>query len=156
MPVYTFTLSHEYALRAFERRLARLEIRKLFAADDLKIRLNGKRISCVSRSRVSKELIRRLAFTHSATIAQRDTVDQVVTVQTYLSRLPRLASSEPAPQALDTLRARKREHSYATHAFHPYKGKYYPQLVRAIINSCITKDNGDGVGSLLRQRHYSS
>lgn len=137
MHVYTFRLSHEYALRSFERRLASIEIRRLLSRYSLKFRANGRTISCVSGSRVPNELLRRLAFTHSVEVTENDTTEQIITTQTYLNRLPRLALSDLSAEALEIVRARKREHSYATHAFHPYKGKYYPQLVRAIINSCL-------------------
>ena len=67
-------------------------------------------------------------------------VKLITPTQVLTNRLPKLIRNN-APtldlwDSLDNARCNKREHSYLSHSFHSYKGKYYPQLVGSLLNVC--------------------
>lgn len=71
----------------------------------------------------------------------------VTPFQVYVNRLPKLIRNDtalPLMDVMESVRCNKREHSYLSHAFHSYKGKYYPQLVGALLNACHVRP-GDWV-----------
>lgn len=68
------------------------------------------------------EIVRRAAFTHGFRVS-----DRVVRTYQY--------NAEGAPAAS----SRKKNSTYFTHALHRYKGKFYPQLAKCLINlSAVT------------------
>lgn len=139
---YTFELTSEYELREFEKGLAFLEISKLAKQSLASVVRNGTSVEVRSRSPLPTEGVLRLAFTERVRVKNAKSTQEYVTHQTYLNRLPKLNSKGIDWNVLEAVRASKREHSYATHGFHPYKGKYYPQLVGAIINACLGSRKG--------------
>ncbi len=129
----TLTLT-DYPLRGYERTLARLE------AQGLGLRLPRSRRNelITSTMSVRPEVLRRLAFFKEVETSGR----RVPTVQRYLDQsasLLRLSSTTLSAHATDDVPTLKNGHralvhTYLTHGLHAYKGKFYPQLVRALVN----------------------
>lgn len=85
-------------------------------------------------------MLRDLAYVRRVERLCRSGHEEIVPTQVYINRLPKLlrngTTSLFATEALETVSCNKREHSYLSHSFHTYKGKYYPQLVGALLNWC--------------------
>ncbi len=91
--------------------------------------------------RIGKTLVRELAYIERVEGISAETPSTIIPTQVYINRLPKMVKSGsdaalPEIGTLETVRCNKREHSYLSHSFHAYKGKYYPQLVGALLNMC--------------------
>ena len=136
----------DYPLRSFERQLAQLEIRGL----GLHVRKRS-RTHCLVEAPdgATLEIIaRQLAFFHEV----KSTNDAVRTLQRDLDVSASVArslstSTVSVQEALDGFVSARNGHravvhGYVTHGLHQYKGKYYPQIVKALLNHAGTIPKG--------------
>lgn len=98
-------------------------------------------ICVLTPTRLARTLARELAYIERVEGVSVDTPAAIIPTQVYINRLPKMVKSAgdtalPGVSTLETVRCNKREHSYLSHSFHAYKGKYYPQLVGALLNAC--------------------
>jgi hypothetical protein len=121
-----------YSLQQSELRLAELECQAI--GEVVKASQAGLTIETSAKPQV----LERLAFFH-AFRATDSTVDAIPTRQAvfeaagYFARRP-----APKPRSVVELVNRlngRKETSYGTHGLHPYKGKFYPQLVGALMGA---------------------
>jgi tRNA/tmRNA/rRNA uracil-C5-methylase (TrmA/RlmC/RlmD family) len=97
---------------------------------------------CVlTQVRLRKTLVRELAYIERVEGVSTESQHSIIPAQVYINRLPKMVGTAgekmlPGVETLETVRCNKREHGYLSHSFHAYKGKYYPQLVGAIMNVC--------------------
>ena len=50
--------------------------------------------------------------------------------------------------------AARKDPKYVTHGLHPYKGKFYPQLAKGLLNVAGTRRRRQAIRSVLRQRNH--
>ena len=102
-----------YKLWAYERLLNNKEIAKLLELDNKKIK---------ERLVVSSELVDRLK---KATFIHGIKTDSGYRLSTWQSILENGSTQK---------RSNRKDPKYATHGLHPYKGKFYPQLAKTLMN----------------------
>jgi DNA modification methylase len=108
-----------YKLQPYEDELRRGEVETLLGNSDM---ATTELSATVDPSRL--RLIRRLAFSANAQTVQGGFE------KTWQARLENGDSREAARSG------RKKDPKYVTHGIHPYKGKFYPQLAKALMNRC--------------------
>lgn len=158
--MFTYDLYYPYyKLRDYERDLALLEVQSLFPEiaskkifkDKIQISLNKK---------IESDKLNRLTFfaeykINDVTLAKNNYTDQ--TIIEHLSRV----SDEKISTLNDNTFKRNgsREIRYLTHSFHEYKGRFYPQLAKSLLNqsnidsSSIVLDPFCGSGTTLLESH---
>jgi DNA modification methylase len=115
-----FKLPH-YSLWPFEEIIRKREIETIIDAT-LKNRMDGSEYLKLDPYTLTKA--RRLVYTHSIDLRSGDT--------------------QPTWQAIlengfEQQKSARKDPKYVTHGLHPYKGKFYPQLAKGLINlSCIS------------------
>lgn len=117
-----------YRMFPYERELAVKEIRALIG---LPPRWAGEALSVATSRPIPTELLRRLAF-----VSRFETVG--FTGLTLTSRLEQSAllvrnGNSTTPSRGNS--SSRKEPNYLTHGLHKYKGKFYPQLCRSLINN---------------------
>lgn len=135
----------DYPLRAFERRLAKLEIEGLGCKVSKRL-LNYCLIDVVDEATVER-VTQRLAFFHEIQVSGNSlaTLQRDFDVSANVAR--GLSGSDPMQSALEGFKSarngrRAAVHGYATHGLHQYKGKYYPQIVKALLNHANVHSGG--------------
>ena len=113
-----------YRLRPYEEVLRKRETEILLDAQVPEASLNKPITLDIPVYKVPE--LKRLTFSHSVTYT--DTLN----MRTWQALLENAHSTS----------GRRKEPKYATHGIHPYKGKFYPQLVKSLINI-----SGIGVGA---------
>jgi len=104
-----------YTLKGYENLLRRREIKSLIKSD---LSQKGETLELKGNPLIMTKT-RRLTFTHSITY------EGGYNESTWQSKL------ENGLALIDSCR---KEPKYVTHGIHPYKGKFYPQLAKALIN----------------------
>lgn len=128
-----------YNLWPYELKLAKAEIEgiaKVCTFKDSQVVVKGDKSDCIQQK------LRRLAFFRNfEAFNNSDKGVEEPTDQFLLEHSASHARSKNGQQQVlvDSLVSsggliRRKESNYATHGLHPYKGKFYPQLVRALIN----------------------
>jgi DNA modification methylase len=161
---YTF-IWPSYRLKNFERDLGVLEVQSLFSNE-----VSSHRGSLVARSpkSVPIETLRNLASFRKVIVSLKngDSVE-VKPDQTLLERSVPLVRMGKTDRDIDKLLAeinnipiKRREKQYLMHRLHPYKGRYYPQLIKPLLNA--TAKQGDvvldpfcGCGTTLLECYFS-
>ena len=142
---YTF-IWPSYRLKNFERDLGVLEVQSLFAN-----RVSSRRGCLVTRSpkTVTRETLRNLTSFRKILVSLEngDSVE-VLPDQMLLERAAPLVRMAKTNRDIDKLfteinkiSLKKREKQYLMHELHPYKGRYYPQLIKPLLNA--TAKQGD-------------
>lgn len=126
---YNFSLSTSRNLREFEKVLAERQVEALNGVSEVDTTENG--FEAKSGLDLSEEQLRRLTFFEEV----EGPDGTIVPTQEYLDRLPKTDENTASLDSLLQQVPNKREHSYLTHDYHSYKGKYYPHLVSSCINA---------------------
>lgn len=124
-----------YRMWDYEEGLRHREIEALTGAETRDTTSNGAVVATLRQPALSE--IRRLAFTHSYVVGENREAAQP-TWQKVLENG-------------DTETATRKDPKYATHGLHPFKGKFYPQLAKALMNMSRA-----GVGSVLLDPYCGS
>jgi len=144
MPIYRLYFP-EYKLRGYERHLAVLEVEQAFG----KTPLTDQRtcLEVVTPFEIPNGRLECLTFFEKIEILQDAHVHTIVPRQVALdksakiSRSPRTRSQvEKLCADLKSVQNGRREHGYLTHSLHQYKGKFYPQVVKALMNFALVQD----------------
>lgn len=127
-----------YRLWDYERDLARREVVAITGAEPEDV-AGGLRLVC--QDPIDREALRKLTFFHR--IEARNGADQWkgLTRQALLENTAKIARKVESPgqvcvlldQIEQPMNGRK-ESQYITHGIHDYKGKFYPQLVKSLLN----------------------
>ena len=104
-----------YRLWPYEALLRAREIKAL-----LGVKTNGHLFSAVLDPYTTTEA-RRLVFTHGIGMTALDVLP------TWQAMIENGFSTQPSP---------RKDPKYVTHGLHPYKGKFYPQLAKGLMNLC--------------------
>lgn len=120
-------------LRGYERELGQLEVQALTG--------NARRTGDVVYSETDRPVpasrLRTVTFFERVTVVRDGQRDELTPDQVLLEKSARAvrASTTLATQSLldrvEQIPNAGREHTYLSHAWHQYKGKFYPQLVRS-------------------------
>lgn len=137
---------HEYKYFPYELRLAELEVRRILGEQPH--RQNG-------------SLHVRTAATPSPRTLERLTYFQRASVEGGFGIVPQQARLEASATARkDPARLRRQQTRYSAHGFHEYRGKFNPQMVRAVTN-ILGLDVGSrlwdpfcGSGTVLLEAHH--
>jgi len=127
-----------YSLWPYELELAKAELEQIGKA----CRFQGPQVTVTAdESAEFRKKLRRLAFFRSFEVIDNEKGMEEPTDQFLLEHSASQARSGNGQQQvlLEGLvpsggLIRRKESNYATHGLHPYKGKFYPQLVRALVN----------------------
>ena len=121
-------------LRGYERQLGHMEVEALAG----KPRRTGDVLKVSTLAPLPLERIRRVTFFERVTQVAPDGLQtELIPDQVLLEKSTRaVRASTPATMAQLLSRVEEtpnagREHTYLSHAWHQYKGKFYPQLVRS-------------------------
>jgi DNA modification methylase len=134
-------------IQPFERMLALEELRALTAAAPVPI---GNDINAALQFRVrtnvsGASLRRQLAYWHSVGIHEREITSQLRSEATSVIAKNGVALDDLpdiVPQIIDSKIPNRRCLRYATHGLHEYRGKFFPQLVRALMNMASVPSDG--------------
>lgn len=162
--LYTF-LWPTYRLKKFERNLGTLEVQTLFP-NSMSSKKGGLIVKSVES--VPFERLRSLTSFRKIKVMFGDgDFFEVQPDQMLLERsapLIRIAKTvkdvDKLLNKIDEISLKKREKQYLMHEFHPYKGRYYPQLIKPLLN--ITAKKGDiildpfcGCGTTLLESYFN-
>jgi DNA modification methylase len=135
---YVFEFPTEFELRGFERKLALLELQGMGIEPH---QVSDSEVTAELDTRLPNDVLARLAFFAQIRESSGGVTKVIRPYQHVLDRSARavkLALRKPDPQWLadqiPRLHNGRREHTYLTHSYHQYKGKYYPQLVKSLFN----------------------
>jgi len=135
---YTFYFP-EYALRGYERELGCLEVQALIG--QATVFDQGNTLELISETPLSEEDLKHLTFFEKVIIRHGDQERIVIPHQVIFDKMAKIVKLGQSRkeithlvQHLDQIRNGRREHTYLTHALHRYKGKFYPQLAKSIMN----------------------
>ena len=135
---YVFEFPVEYELRGFERELALLELQGMGIQP---CKVTNSAVTVESDTRLPNDALARFAFFAQITESSSGITKVIRPHQHVLDRSARavkLALRKPDLQWLadqiPRLHNGRREHTYLTHSYHQFKGKYYPQLVKSLFN----------------------
>lgn len=125
----------DYPLRKYERKLARLET----AGVGLAVSGARKNLVLATTSKPYEQQLERLTFFKRISTPDGPVIpaQRLLDLSTGVLRSSR--SREDLVAAMDHILAQKNGHrasvhTYLTHGLHEYKGKFYPQLVRSLVN----------------------
>ena len=121
---------HEYSYFPYERRLAALEVFRLFGADATEID-NSLRVETTNG--LDPETLRRLTYFQEVTVGREEPFVP------YQALLEASATKLNDPNLLGRQQTR-----YSAHGLHEYRGKFNPQVVRAALN-VLGLDKGDRI-----------
>jgi site-specific DNA-methyltransferase (cytosine-N4-specific) len=146
MPIYRLYFP-QYELRGYERALAVLEVQRIFGKTP--VIDHRTYLEVVSSFEIPKDRLERLTFFEKIDVSQNAYSYIIVPRQVFLdksakiSRSPRTRSQvEKLCADLYSMQNGRREHGYLTHSLHQYKGKFYPQVVKALMNFALVQ-HGD-------------
>jgi DNA modification methylase len=135
---YVFHLPHKYQLRGFEEELALLELRALGLSQS---RREGNALYVDSSLPTPKDKLERLTFFERVDVQHGAGSEVVVPYQVLIDQtakavrlVGKTTDSKLLLSAVEGVQNGRREHTYLTHSYHSYKGKYYPQLVKSLMN----------------------
>lgn len=139
MPLYEFYLAN-YKLREYEKALARKELEGLIRG--IRLKRSNNKLSATLRSKINEEHLRRLTFFSKVLIrdkrcASKRIIPDQVRYEMYSNLLKRNNGSFLLDNLLpneDIVFKPTREIRYLTHLFHEYKGRFYPQLCKSLMN----------------------
>jgi site-specific DNA-methyltransferase (cytosine-N4-specific) len=103
--------------------------------------IGSHQICFLTMAEIPESLFRNLAYVRRIEAIEPHLHRCTVPYQVYLNRLPKLirngsSTALPLGDVLACVQCNRREHGYLSHSFHSYKGKYYPQLVGSLLNTC--------------------
>lgn len=135
---YIFYFPERYKLRGFERDLAIMELSTL---GELVLDVRPRTVQVTADTPLPEVRLARLTFFEQATMTNGEETRAITPYQTLLDRcakatklVTRQANLEEIARQLPSVENGRREHSYLTHSYHQYKGKYYPQLCKSLFN----------------------
>ncbi|MCY3743576.1 MAG: hypothetical protein OXH00_21390 [Candidatus Poribacteria bacterium] len=134
---YTFRLP-SYKLWEYEFELAKREIRSLISPDgQLVLTQDGFQIEQVHPININK--LKNLCFFHCVVVDSENQSEVINTQQAISESSAKIADRAmnfaELQQKIETLVPNRRKVStYGVHGLHTYKGKFYPQLVKSLIN----------------------
>lgn len=134
-------------IQPFERELALAELRALSGSEPTPINGGSGTASSFSvTSKIPAEGLRsQLAYWEAVSTSITATTDQLRGEATSLVARNGLALTDMPDQILEAVDAKlpnKRCLRYATHGLHEYRGKFFPQLVRSLINIAEVPERG--------------
>ena len=141
---YIFKYS-QYKFREHEKLLAKYEIFSLFRGKNIiKVEEQNDFLALYTDSFIDLEKLKNLTFTSSVKIVTHTKKQTVIPIQVYLEKIADVPfksqnEGEIREKVADILKnihkyPRKRMTRYLVHGFHQYKGRFYPQLVKALLN----------------------
>jgi DNA modification methylase len=126
MVTYNFILP-SYPLKPFEREIARLEVLHLAGVEPSATTQRG--LEAVVRKRIPITTLRRMGSFERVVVEDGSSHAQVETDQHILEMAGRsVGNGKPST------RASSRPKHYLLHDLHSYKGRFYPQLIKPLIN----------------------
>lgn len=140
----TYRLQIKPYIQPFERRLALLEIQSICGRSPSPARSVGEKDTAFSieTSLPRGELVNRLTYWEWV---QHDLTRQTLreaTVNAVRNGVPFRGIQRQLPFNVDVPLPNRRCLRYGTHGLHEYRGKFFPQLVRALINIGKVPDRG--------------
>jgi site-specific DNA-methyltransferase (cytosine-N4-specific) len=136
-----------YFIQPFERELAKLQLSSF--ADSEIIEYDGR--FEVTHLRLGENHLRKLAFFKQVAVEGDNNKSTLIPDQQLLEKLATLVRRSKNEHdinrfinSLNFMQIRRKESQYLTHNLHPYKGRFYPQMIRALINFTGVK-NGDRI-----------
>jgi DNA modification methylase len=134
-------------IQPFERCLALSELKAL--SGDTPVPIDGTDETAVSfrvtTNRRRSDLRSQLAYWETVATRSEDITDQLKSEATSLIARNGVALHDMPqllPDIIETKLPNKRCLRYATHGLHEYRGKFFPQLVRALINTAAVPKDG--------------
>ena len=136
---YTFQLP-SYKLWEYEFELAKREIQALVSSDvQLVLTLGGFQIEQVLP--IDRNKLKKLCFCHCVIVASENE-NEVINTQQAISessakiadRATNFAELQRKIETSTLIPNGRKVSTYGVHGLHTYKGKFYPQLVKALIN----------------------
>jgi DNA methylase len=123
---YSFILP-SYPLKPFEREIARLEVAHLTGVEPSAI--SHRELQVRASKRIPETTLRRMGSFEGVVVGDGSSSVQIETDQHILEAAGRRVGNGKSP-------ARKvsRPKHYLLHDLHSYKGRYYPQLIKPLIN----------------------
>lgn len=130
---YVFHLPQHYNLRGFERELAYLELQTLVGSQ---VEKSNCSFTLYTDSKIDPALLRRLTFIERVEVVNGTEIEVIEPLQVNVDRT---AAADKAVVSnnldlLPSLQVKRRTHNYLTHSLHQYKGKFYPQIAKSLIN----------------------
>ena len=111
---------HSYRYLPYEERLAALEVERLLGAEPE--RVNGS-LHVETLNGVQPHILKRLTYFRDAIVAgKRNVIPQQAQLEASATRLK------------DPSQLRRQHTRYSAHGLHTYRGKFNPQMVRAVTN----------------------
>jgi site-specific DNA-methyltransferase (cytosine-N4-specific) len=139
---YAFQLP-SYYIQPFERELAKLQINML--SNSGMQEFDGKFLVS-TQSPIGESHLRKLAFFREINEKYDSHEKRIIPDQTFFERatqLIRRAKDENELlgflSSIDVGQSGRKEPQYLTHHIHSYKGRFYPQMIRALVNSVGAK-----------------
>lgn len=141
---YTFGLP-SYKLWQYEFELAKREIRAIVSLD-AKLVLTQQGFQVEQALPIDTNHLKKLSFCHRVTVTHADQSKIINTQQARSELSAKIADSERSftelhrkIETLTLLPNRRKVSTYGVHGLHKYKGKFYPQLIKGLINSSGVK-----------------
>ncbi len=133
-------------IQPFERQLAIAELRALSGAEPEAVPSSGsENLYKVNTTVDAGRLLSKLAYWQSIGAGEQEFTRQVRAEATSaIARNGVLLADMPtlAPSVVDSKVPNKRTLRYASHGLHEYRGKFFPQLVRSLMNMAEVPENG--------------
>lgn len=140
---YTFRVPG-YKLWDYESKLAEMELEALVGVRPRQV---PKGYVVRRKAPLPEDQIKRLTFFHLVEVGNGVQRSTIATNQGLVETAAKIARAAPSPSDVGRLmdhqpllRNGRKESQYATHGLHRYKGKFYPQLVKSLINhACVRR-----------------
>jgi DNA modification methylase len=131
---YIFHLPKHYDLRGFEIDLAQLELQTLVGPQ---IDRGERCFILETTQKIDPEHLTRLTFIERIEILNEIKTEVLEPFQVAVDRTAAVDNGAIIGQQrhlFPSIRVSRRTHNYLTHALHQYKGKFYPQIAKSLIN----------------------
>jgi site-specific DNA-methyltransferase (cytosine-N4-specific) len=121
-----------YPIKPFEREIAKLEALHLSGVSHLEITPEGFRVT--SSKLIPEKSLRRLgSFAYVELVAGN--VERPIETDQHILEMTGRSVTNHIDSRLTHLQVKTRPKHYLLHELHSYKGRYYPQLIKPLINT---------------------
>jgi len=130
-----------YKLKSYEYELAKMEIKRFLDTDSQIIEEQKKLI--IKGSFKRQEQFKHLTYFSKIVFQDGNTKRTIIPNQVYLENATEIYKNRNKLNLVNLLNntTKKRQFRYLTHKFHEYKGRFYPQLVKSLINYSNLENN---------------
>ena len=138
---YVFELP-DYFIKPFEKELVKLQLGTIFPTTEIH---NGN-VEAKSDGPIEKNVLKKLAFFDEILIKSPSLEERITTDQSLLEKTATIVRRSKNERDIsgfmykvENIKVNRKESQYLTHSIHPYKGRFYPQMIRALINFSMVK-----------------